>query len=278
MAQLPQPSQLLCWVRSKRDSVTSYYGLDRVIVKSTKEDIQTAVANAWKEEQKKLVGHVLSHLQKAGIAPKDAVKDAEMFVFNLENINGQSPTAFLPIEKVKVRVNELILKLPSEAQSVFLKYEGMNLYSEYAYNFMDVEVLPIVVEVGGNVPKLVVDLEYSKFMLVYTTISLPDLDKVTLNPTELTKYFKWVVLDKSTHFVKGMQHSSEISYMKKACNILVHKMFERHGIDLTGQTAEQIREKMLKNIKHYQGLTNFSAIDSALGDLVSFLSNTYIRI
>ncbi len=143
---------------------------------------------------------------------------------------------------------------------------------------MQVRIQPIVVKVGDEVPKSVFDWKYSNLMLVYTTISLPALDKVTVNPTDLKKYFKGVVLDKSTHFAEGMPSSSETSYMKKACNILVHKMFERHGIDLTSQTPEQIRKGVLKNVKYCRGLKDFSAIDTVLAKLISFLSQTYVSL
>ena len=275
MAQLPQPSQLLHGVRSKKDSVTSYFRLDRVIVNSTHKDIQTAVANAWNEERKNLVRQVSVHLQKASIASEDAVKYAEEFVSALEEVNGQQPTEFPPIGQVNCRVSALISKFPSEAQQILLEYEEKyGWYSKYAYNFMQVRIQPIDVKVGSEVPNSVLDWRFTNLKMVTSSISLPKLVEVRL--TDLQKCFKSLVLDKSKHFAEGMKISSEISYMIKACNILVHKMFERHGIDLTGKSPEKIREGVLGDVKYCHKLKDFSAIDSALGNLVSFLSNTYI--
>lgn len=272
---MAQPSRLLHGVRDKVLPPPSEFRLHSFIVNSTHADIQTKVANAWGNERIHWVGQVSSHLQKVDIAPENAVKYAKEFVSALENVNGPHPTAFPSVGKVNAHVNALILKLPSEAQQMFLEYEEKyDWYSKYAYNFMQVRIRPVEVKVGGWVPNSVLDWQFNNLMMVTSPISLPNVGEV--RPAELKACFKRLVSDKSKHFWLNMIHSSEITYVIRAFNVLVQKMFEKSGIDFTGQTAEQIREGVLKNIKHDQGLRNFSAIDATLVQMIAFLSCSYI--
>jgi hypothetical protein len=55
-------------------------------------------------------------------------------------------------------------------------------------------------------------------------------------------------------------------------------MFEKSGIDLTGQTATQLREGVLINIRHDVKLMNFDDVDIVLAELVEFLSTSYITM
>jgi hypothetical protein len=225
-------------------------------------DIQTAVAKAWENQ-------VSLCLKNASITPDNANKIAKKFVSALEKVNGKNPTAFPPIDYVKRRVSVLILELPSDAQQMFLEYEEKyRWYSKYAYNFMQVRIQPIEVKVRGKLPDMVLDWQYPDLMMVYTSISLPGLDQLT--PAILKERFKSLVVKKSATFWLDMKHNSEITYMRKAFNVLFHKMFEKSGIDLTSQTAEQIREGVLENIKYSKKLDNFSAIDTVLIQMIAF--------
>jgi hypothetical protein len=268
-SQPSQPSQLLCW---KRKSLNKY----TIISNAPISDILQAVANAWNKEREKWVIQLSSCMVKQDVAPDDAEQSATTFMDKLEGVNGKDPKVFPLISEVKALVNNLILNLPLEVQKVLLEFEAKySWYSNYAYGFMQVRIQPIEVKVGDDKPNSV-DWTFTNLHMVYSPIPLPD--SVVVRPTELKKSFMRLVCDKSTHLWEKMSQSSEETYVKKAINVLLHNMFEKTGINLTGQTVEKIRKKVLINVKWGQELKNFDAIDTVLAQLISFLSRTYIRL
>jgi hypothetical protein len=271
MAQPP-----LHWKRAVSSPIHEVSNLDPNIVNARIYDILQMVANAWGKKRKDWVKQLSSCMVEHSVAPKDTEQYATTFMDALEKVNGKNPKVFPPNSDVKALVNKLILSLPLTAQEVLLSYEEKySWYSDYAYNFMQVRFQLIEVEVGCKEPSSF-DWRFKNLMMVYSPITLPDL--VVVNPTELKKCFMGLVWDKSTHFWKDMKYSSEINYMKSATNVLLHKMFEKTGINLTGQTAEQIRKGVLRNVKWGKDLKNFDAVDTVLAQLISFLSQTYVSL
>lgn len=275
MAQPPQ--QLLRW---KRDAVSprieGVSNLKPIIVNATIYNILKAVADAWKKEREEQEEQLSSCMVEQGVTPEDAEQCAKTFMDALE-VNGKNPKVFPSNSDVKAHVNKHILTLPLAAQKVLLEFEAKyGWYSKYAYGFMQVRFQTIKVKVGGDEQNQVFDWKFKNLIMVYSPISLPD--SVVVNPTELKASFMRLVGDKSTHFCERMIQSSEFNYMKRAINVLLHKMFERSGINLTGQTAEQIREGVLRNVKWSKDLKNFDAIDAVLVLLISFLSQTYVSL
>lgn len=276
MAQPPQ--QLLRWnCDAKSQPIDGVSNLKPCIANDTITNILQAVADAWGQERDYWVKQLSSCMVKQGVAPEDAKQYAKTFISALEEVNGKNPKVFPSNSDVKALVNKLILNLPLAAQKVLLEFEAKyGWYSKYAYGFMQVRFQTIEVKVGGDEQNQVFDWKFKNLIMVYSPISLPD--SVVVNPTELKASFMRLVGDKSTHFCKRMSYSSEIKYVKRAINVLLHKMFERSGINLTGQTAEQIREGVLRNVKWSKDLKNFDAIDEVLVQLISFLSRTYVSL
>jgi hypothetical protein len=235
------------------------------------------VDDAWKKEREHWIRNVSHKLCQLGVAPQDAGQCAIQFVRDLKNVSRGEFTEFQSFGRVKKAVSECILKLPLNAQQPFWEDEvKYNWYSKYAYTFMQVRIWPIVVKVGNIVPNSSLDWKYMDLNMVASPISLQGLCEI--HPTELKKCFKRLVSDESKHYWTHLKHNAEIRYMLKAFHVLLHKMFEKSGIDLTGQTATQIREVVLKNIKYCDGLKDFSAVDRVLENLVYFLSTSYITM
>jgi hypothetical protein len=274
--QPPQPpQQLLCWERDAESQQSLM--LFSCIVNASISDILQEVTNAWEQERKEWVKQLSSCMVDKGVVPEDAEQYATTFMDALEKVNGKTPEKFPPNSDVKALVNKLILNLPLAAHDELLEFEEKySWYSKYAYGFMQVRFEPIEVKVGCEEPSSELDWKYENLMMVYSQISLPN--SVVVHPTKLKASFKALVLNKSIHFWERMSHSSEINYMKSATNVLLHKMFEKSGINFTGQTAEQIRDRVLGNVKYHKGLKNFDAIDTVLVQLISFLSKTYIQM
>ena len=272
MAQLS-----LHWKRAVSSPIHWVSNLDPIIVNITINDILQVVANAWGRERDNRVKELSSCMVEHSVAPEDAKQYATTFMDALEKVNGKNPKVFPSNSDVKALVNKLILNLPSDVHDVLLKFEAVyGWYSKYAYGFMQVHFQLIEVKVGGDEPNPVFDWRFKNLMMVYSPITLPDL--VVVNPVELKKNFMGLVWNKSIHFWKNMEYSSEINYMKSAIHVLLHKMFEKTGINLTGQTAEQIRKGVLRNVKYHPNLKNFDAVDTVLAQLIYFLSRTYMRI
>jgi len=272
----PQPPQPpLHWKRdAESPPIHGVYNLDPNIVNAPISDILQAVADAWGRKRDYWVKQLSSCMVKHGVVPEDANQYATTLVSALERVNGKDPKVFPPFSEVKTLVNALILNLPLAAREVLLTYEAKySWYSNYAYNFMQVRFQLIEVKVGCEEPSSF-DWTFTNLQMVYSPIPLPNV----VHPVELKKNFMRLVWDKSTHFWKDMKYSSETNYMKSATNVLLHKMFEKTGINLTGQTAKQIRERVLRNVKYVEGLKNFDAIDTVLDQLISFLSQTYVSL
>jgi hypothetical protein len=246
------------------------------VVNSPPKNIHTAIATKWETEQEKLVKKVTIQMQEGSVAPENAKKIATDFVSALEKINGPHPSTYPSFDKITVYVNALISELPLTVRQMFLEYEKKNeWYSEYLYKYMQVRIQPIVVTVGGDVPDPVFDWGLNNLNMVTSPIELPDLE---VSPAELKACFKRLVANKTVKFWQKMSHSSEQTYVRRALNVFLHKMFEKSGIELTGQTPEQIRNGVLKNVKHCKGLRDFSAIDEALREMIDFLSQTYVKL
>jgi len=270
----PRPCGLLYWEHDGGFCANSEYRLDWTIVNNTHERIHAAVDDAWKKEGDDLIRNVSNNLCQLGVAHSDAKQYAIQFVRGLETV---SRGEFQLVCRVKKAVIECILKLPLNAQQTFMEDEmKYGWYTRYAYTFMQVRIWPIVVKVGDIVPNSSLDWKYMDLNMVASPISLPGLCKVY--PAELKECFKGLIRDKSKHYWTHLVYNAETMYMKKAFNVLVHKMFEKSGIDLTCQTAEQIRDVVLKNIKYCDGLKDFSAVDRVLENLVDFLSTSYITM
>jgi hypothetical protein len=270
----PRPSGLLYCERDGGFRANSEHRLVWTIVNNTHKHIRNAVDDAWKKEREHWIRNVSNKLHQLDVAPQDAEKCAIHFVRVLENVSGGE---FQSLGCVKEAVNECILKLPLKALQPFLEDEmTYGWYSKYAYTFMQVRIWPIDVKVGNKVANSLHDWQYKELHMVASPISLPGLCKV--HPAELKECFKGLIRDKSSTFWTDMTHTAENKYMLKAFRVLLHKMFEKSGIDLTGQTATQLREGVLKNIKRNENLKNFTAVDRVLENLVDFLSTSYITM
>ena len=233
----PRPSGLLYWEHDGGFRANSEHRLVWTIVNNTHEHIHKAVDDAWKKEGDALISNVSNKLCQLGVAHGDAEQYAIQFVRGLETV---SRGEFQLVGRVKKAVNECILKLPLNAQQTFLEDEmKYDWYSKYAYTFMQVRIWPIVVKVGNKVANSLHDWQYKELHMVASPISLPGLCKV--HPAELKECFKGLIRDKSSTFWTHLVYNAETTYMIKAFQVLLHKMFEKSGIDLTGQTATEIR-------------------------------------
>lgn len=267
----------------------------------TREEITERVNAFWIQEKVETVSMCTSLLSEHGVSAEVAGKFAITLVERLscirDTIADGIPRYHNCSEKVKQLISDTVAKMiPDEHRlkaAEVLKSQSKILVN-YALDFMRVCIEPIKMKIGGEVMQYTVPeyIDYCRtvykscnddtIFIVHSSVFIPDLSSISSSnlPRILQSIFKGFLLEKVSLFRndKLLRHTSEVNYIVKAIKVLVHKMFDKTGIELSGQTAEQIRVKVLNNINHDQGLKNFCAIDTVLGKMVKFLSNSNMTI
>lgn len=158
------------------------------------------------------------------------------------------PTKVLPYEQVVEKVNTLIsgvvTELITDTGCQTKAIEALNslseLFQNYAHNFMQVRIEPVIMKVDGKdmsftVPEYT-DVQYKycgyerdTIFIVHSPVHISGLECIANLLHRLQIKFKSMLLQECGKFCDEdcLKYSAEIKYIKKACHVLVHKMFDK---------------------------------------------------
>jgi hypothetical protein len=187
-------------------------------------------------------------------------------------------------------------ELSCRNQCVGVLLKDIKEYVLFALNYMQVRIIPIEMHIGGEVvectlPKCTYQQkEYEEVSCkMIFRVSLPyyieDLSKyhTPILRRRLMNEFKSLILKKRQQFMvsvdKEFQHYSVFDrtksaariYIKKAYNVLVHKL-----LDSSGLLKLSPFETRVQILKHVSDPSDCTLIDKVLNNIISFLSTTYI--
>jgi hypothetical protein len=184
---------------------------------------------------------------------------------------------------------------------------GIKEYMLFAWYYMQVHIEPIKMHIGGKVVQYTLP-PYEDREKEYDALSCETIFKVSspnfigglwcyhipILPRRLRDEFKSLILGSCQQFTNSiddklhtyfMPYSLDYpcikrlridaqKYIKKAYNVLVHKLLDRSG--LPKLNARQTRLQILTNVSNPSEDIPVSLIDDMLEKMVSFLSETYI--
>jgi hypothetical protein len=174
----------------------------------------------------------------------------------------------------------------------------------FAWYYMQVHIEPIKMHIGGEVVQYTLP-PYEDQEKKYDALSYDTIFKVSspyfigglwwyhtpILPRRLKEKFKSLILGSCQQFTNSIDETLQYypdhlrnvvqKYIKKAYNVLVHKLLNRSG--LPKLTAFQTRLKILTNVSELpewlpsiNGINCVDCIDKVLDKIILFLSNTYI--
>lgn len=276
---------------------------------TTVEKIRSIVKTHWIGETCDIIAKITKKLQGNGISLDIAPAIAEKFVLKLQEINGQRPERLGDYGDTWEGINRLLLgkeleewigvgcELSCRERCVGVLLGGIEEYMLFAWNYMQVHIEPIKMHIGRQVVQYTLP-PYEDREKEYEELSCDTIFKVSspyfigglwwhhtpILPHRLKKKFKWLILGRCQQFVDSIDETLQSypdhlrnvaqKYIKKAYNVLVHKLLDRSG--LPKLTAFQTRLQILGNVPKLPNCIPMDYIDKVLDDIISFLSNTYI--
>jgi hypothetical protein len=265
------------------------YFYESLIVEGvTDQEIWSIVCIYWENCVKSITKTITDRLEKNGVSHDLAPRIAASFVSKLMAINGSIPTSVQTFTTVKEKVNALLsgnsleeligvdCELSCRETCVCILLEDINEYVQFTRDYMQVCIEPIEMRIGGKVVEYTVPIfrVSSPYSIHKSVLS----QYCILNPSRRLKdKFKSVLLNECGRFRenKCLTYTGQVKYIEKAFHILVHKFFDKSGISITDPV--KIRSPLLSNIKYSKDtLTNFDDIDAVLGNILSFLSGSYL--
>lgn len=303
-------------LRAKRSPLSPLSFKKSYFVVGTTEEIWSIVETHWYGESCGTIALITKKLQGNGVSHDIAPAIAEKFVSKLQEINGQRPERLGNYGKTWECINRLLsgkeleewigvgCELSCRERCVGVLVAGIKEYMLFAWNYMQVHIEPIKMHIGGkDVQYTLPPYEYGEKK--YEELSCDTIFKVSspdfigglwwhhipILPHRLKKKFMSLILESCQQFVDSIDkelqdypdHLRNVAqkYIKKAYNVLVHKLLDRTG--LPKLTAFQTRKELLNNvpglpewIPSINDINYVDCIDKVLDKIISFLSNTYI--
>jgi hypothetical protein len=282
----------------------------------TADEIWSIVKTHWDGKTCYIIAKTTKKLQDNGVSPDIAPAIAEKFVSKLQEINGQRPERLGDYGEVWDGIKCLLsgkkleewigvgCELSCRELCVGVLLGGIKEYMFFAWYYMQVHIQPIEMYIDGKVVQYTLP-PYEDRKKKYEELSCDTIFKVSspyfirdlwdkyhtpILPRRIKEEFKSLILGSCRRFTNSIVIKLQVKYtpyrldyrlrvdaqkyIKKVYNILVHKLLNRSG--LPKLNAFQTQLQILTNVSNPSEDIPVSVINDMLGEILSFLSETYI--